>query len=681
MKPRRDLAVTWQVRILPQPLVKLSFLSTPGTAAALLALAAVLAPLVARAQSLPGLTITGNAFTYNAPDGVVSGIIFKPAGAGPFPALLLSHGKGGNANGFSLSHAQNLVRWGFVCIGPNYTHANAGSTPDDEGYSPENSRRARRSLDILAATPGVDLTRLAAFSHSMGSFLTIGLSGELPAQFRAAAIAAGGTSGTTNTAFAQPATQEAQPIRSPFLMFHGTVDTTVPPQQSVNLQTILQGNAVPNRRLLYQGVNHNIVDAPIKRADAYAVMQAWFTQHGVLPVPGNTAPTIVAPASVNAAPGSTSAPLAITIGDAETDAGALTLQAFSLDSDVVAAPPAAGYTGKLPNSGLVIGGSGANRTLTLTPRAGQTGTIEVALVVSEPEGVGQLSAVSFLQVNLSSNPGATLPVSTGDAHLVNLSARANVTIDEPLIAGFVLGGTGTRTLLIRAVGPTLAAFGVADALPNPRLQLFENQTTLATNDDWRTGNVAQIAAAATAAGAFALPAASTDAVLLIALPAGQYSAHAQTTTAASGNALIEIYDLGGDAGARLANLSVRSRTGPGSGALIAGFVVAGTGARALLLRGIGPALTGFGVAGALADPQLQLFANGTALLVNDDWGQSGAATILPAFSAQSGAFPLPAGSKDSAISTALASGAYSALVTPATGAAASGTALVEIYAP
>jgi dienelactone hydrolase len=279
--------------------------SRPPLRLGCVAVCALLATVSAgRAQSLTGLALNGNNFTYNAPDGAVTGIFLKPAGNGPFPAVLVSHGKGGNATAFSLGHAQNLVRWGFVCIGPNYTHANTGSTPEDEGYSPENSRRARRCLDILAATPGVDMTRLAAFSHSMGSFLTIGLSGELPAQFRAVAIAAGGTSGTANTGFAAPATQEAQPIRAPFLMLHGTADTTVAPIQSANLQAILESNAVPNKRLLYQGVNHNIVDPPIKRADAYAITQAWFTRHGVLPANGNTAPTIAAPASSRSHPAS-----------------------------------------------------------------------------------------------------------------------------------------------------------------------------------------------------------------------------------------------------------------------------------------------------------------------------------------------------------------------------------------
>lgn len=85
----------------------------------LLWLAVLLFPQLTCGQSLPGLVIANNQFTYNAADGLVTGIIRMPAGNGPFPAVLISHGKGGTAAGFSLQHANILVDWGFACIGPN----------------------------------------------------------------------------------------------------------------------------------------------------------------------------------------------------------------------------------------------------------------------------------------------------------------------------------------------------------------------------------------------------------------------------------------------------------------------------------------------------------------------------------------------------------------------------------
>src|SRR4030095_7263123 len=342
--------------------------------------------------ALPGLTISGNTFTYDAPDGQVTGIIRIPSGSGPFPAVLISHGKSSSADVFSLSHANVLVNWGFVCIGPNYTHVSTDNPPDNEGYCPENSRRARRCLEILADIPGVDMTRLAVFGHSMGSFLSCGLSGEIPSQIKAACISAGGTAGLTDTGYASPATQEVQGITAPFLMFHGTADTTVLPSQSDNLQTILTRNSAQSKRLLYQGINHDIIFPSVKRADIHAIMRAWFTQHGVLAFSGNSAPTISAPSTVTVTNGTASVPIAVTLGDAETASGLLTLQAFTTD-DV-----------RLPNSAIISGGSAANRTLILNPPAGQTGTVEVSVVVSD----GQLSAVTYLQVTIQGGGQASV---------------------------------------------------------------------------------------------------------------------------------------------------------------------------------------------------------------------------------------------------------------------------------
>lgn len=412
------------------------------------------------AQTLPGLTITNNNFTYDAPDGQVTGIIRLPTGSGPFPAVLISHGKGGTPGNFSLQHANILVGWGFACIGPEYTHV--GSTvnpPDNEGYCPENSRRARRALEILAATPGVDMARLALFGHSMGSFITGGLAGEIPAQVKAACISAGGTAGQSDTGLATPAVQEVQGITAPFLMFHGTADTTVVPSQSVNLQNILTTNGVPNKRLLYQDIGHDIISTTFKRTDIHAIARAWFTLHGVLAFAGNTTPTMTVASSATVTSGTASAPLAISLGDAESATSALTVQAFTTDDT------------RLPNSALVLGGSDANRTLTINAPSGQSGTVEVALVVND----GQLTTASFMQVTIQAaqmtnvnhrptitwiadqrtTPGTAvngLAFTVGDvetaAGSLTISATSSNTTLLP-VANLVLGGSGaSRTISI-----------------------------------------------------------------------------------------------------------------------------------------------------------------------------------------------------------------------------------------
>lgn len=124
--------------------------------------------------------------------------------------------------------------------------------------------------------------------------------------------------------------------------------------------------------------------------------------------------------------------------------------------------------------------------------------------------------------------------------------------------------------------------------------------------------------------------------------------------------------------ARLTNLSVRSFVGLGSKSLIAGFVTAGTGSKALAIRGIGPMLGSFGVPSTLADPVLEVrsAATGTPLVAsNDNWsGDNGSAY---------GGFALPVGSKDAVVVSSLAAGGYTAQVSGA--ANGTGNGMVEVY--
>jgi hypothetical protein len=133
--------------------------------------------------------------------------------------------------------------------------------------------------------------------------------------------------------------------------------------------------------------------------------------------------------------------------------------------------------------------------------------------------------------------------SNATAVLVNGSTRAYVgTGESVLIPGFVVGGSGNLRLLIRAVGPTLAAFGVTDSLADPTMTLFSGSTPLATSDNWSdASNAAEIASTARAVGAFALPTGSRDAAILTTLPPGAYTVVVSGVGATSGTALVEIY--------------------------------------------------------------------------------------------------------------------------------------------
>ncbi len=261
--------------------------------------------------------------------------------------------------------------------------------------------------------------------------------------------------------------------------------------------------------------------------------------------------------------------------------------------------------------------------------------------------------------------------------LVNLSVRTTAgTAAQTLIVGFVVAGAPDQPLLLRGIGPGLASFGVTGFLADPSLQLFAGPTLLATNDNWSapvTGTAASVAAAFAAVGAFFLPATSLDAALVRTLGAGSYSVQIGGASATSGVALAEIYDRSSAASGRLANLSARAEVGAGT--LIVGFTIAGQAPLPVLVRAIGPTLgTSFGVAGALANPHLELFRGATLAESNDDWGGSAA---LAAAYARLGAFALPADSRDAALLVTLAPGSYTAQTTGVGGTP--GIALVEVY--
>lgn len=260
--------------------------------------------------------------------------------------------------------------------------------------------------------------------------------------------------------------------------------------------------------------------------------------------------------------------------------------------------------------------------------------------------------------------------------LINISTRARAgTADNLLIAGFVIAGQESKTVLIRAVGPTLGAFGVPGVLATPRLELFRGQTSIAVNTGI-SANRAAIDAAGVQAGAFALGAAGTDAAIVTTLAPGAYTAQVGSTTAATGVALVEVYDLSGPTpGQKLLNISTRANAGAAENLLTAGFVIPDGTAKRVLIRGVGPGLAGFGLTGTLAQPTLTLLRGSTTVASNTNWNSSADSTTIRDTSAQVGAFPLV--NNDSAMVITLTPGNYTAQVTGAAGA--TGIALIEVY--
>ena len=172
------------------------------------------------------------------------------------------------------------------------------------------------------------------------------------------------------------------------------------------------------------------------------------------------------------------------------------------------------------------------------------------------------------------------------------------------------------------------------------MELFRGTTSLGTNSGI-AANRAAIDAAGVQAGAFTLGAAGTDAAILTTLAPGSYTAVVNSTTAAAGIALIEVYDLSAPApGQKLLNISTRASAGVGENLLIAGFVVPAGSSKRVLVRGIGPGLAQFGVTGVIAQPVLTLFSGSAAVASNTNWSTSADAAAITASSVQVGAFGL-----------------------------------------
>ena len=261
------------------------------------------------------------------------------------------------------------------------------------------------------------------------------------------------------------------------------------------------------------------------------------------------------------------------------------------------------------------------------------------------------------------------------SRLVNLSVRGNVgTGPNILIAGFVTGG-GTKTILVRGVGPTLASFNVTGTLAAPQLTLLGSEGgAIGTNSAW--GGSASLSRTFSQVGAFALAAASADSALVESLPPGSYTAQLAGSSGAGGIGLAEVYDAdSGFPAGHLTNISARGQVGTGGNVLIAGFAISGNAPVTVLLRGIGPSLSQFGLAGVLAAPQITLFDSGGAKI--DSNTALGGSPALAGLFTQAGAFALPSGSADSALQENLPPGVYTVELSGVSGA--TGLALIEVY--
>ena len=311
------------------------------------------------------------------------------------------------------------------------------------------------------------------------------------------------------------------------------------------------------------------------------------------------------------------------------------------------------------NGSAIAGATGSTYTATTSGSYTVAITNAVATSVSSPALVGSTS------------------------RLVNVSTRALVQTGGGIeIAGFAVSGPAghAKQLLIRGAGPALSAFQVSGALATPTITLLDSGgNALASNTGWGTGaDPSQVTSLSAQAGAFAFQAGSADSALVANLPPGTYTVQLSGTGSATGVALAEVYETSATDPSQLTNISTRGFVGTGGNIMIAGFVVGGSQAAKVLVRGVGPGLSAFQVSGVLAKPTVTVFDSaGNQLGSNTGWQTAPDPTQASSTAAKVGAFALSPTSADSALVLTLQPGVYSVQVTGSDGG--TGVALAEIY--
>ena len=281
--------------------------------------------------------------------------------------------------------------------------------------------------------------------------------------------------------------------------------------------------------------------------------------------------------------------------------------------------------------------------------------------------------------NLGPGALASAELYSGPPLLLNISTRLRVlTGDNAMIGGLIVTGNVSKKLIIRAIGPSLTALGISGALSDPTLELHDSSGATVHNDDWQTTIISEFGAdqSGEISDSGLAPLDPHESAMIVNLIPGPYTAVVRGKNDGTGVALVEVYDLDPAGTSKLGNISTRGFVDTGDNAMIGGFVVDGGtagGAAWVIVRALGPSVP---VAGALADPTLELRdGSGTLVDSNDNWktrpdGSSQQAEI------EATGIP-PTNDLESALVKTLAPGNYTAIMRGKNNT--TGVGLVEVY--
>jgi hypothetical protein len=315
--------------------------------------------------------------------------------------------------------------------------------------------------------------------------------------------------------------------------------------------------------------------------------------------------------------------------------------------------------------GIAVPGA-TESTLTL-PAVDRTdsGTYSVRITIGETT---QLTSTAYFAV---SSP------TLGDGNLLNISTRGLVgTGQSVMIGGFVIEGSEPRTVAITAKGPSLAAFGINNAIADPQITLYRGQQIIGTNDSLSDLDPIERDAIILAGIA---PTDPSEPAMAVSLDPGPYTVRVTNNAGAEGVGLIEVFDWdlmtgnAADADSRLLNISTRGIVGSGQSVMIGGFVINGTEPKAVAIIAKGPSLAAFGITNAITDPAITLRRGQDVIAQNDD------TAALPmqnrTMLAQGGL--LPTDLSESALLATLEPGAYTVVLQ--NNGASDGVGIVEVY--